>query len=44
MSNKITIKPDFKPDNYNQIKIVGDMPIKPMEKPTGGVYFFNLKF
>ena len=44
MSNKITIKPDDKQEDYNLRKIVCDVPILPIEKPTGGVYFFDLKF
>lgn len=44
MRNVITIKPDHIKDDYNQRKFVCDVPVSPMEKPTGGVYFFDLKF
>jgi hypothetical protein len=44
MGNIITIKPDYIKDEYNPRKFVCDVPISPMEKPTGEVYFFNLKF
>ena len=44
MKNNITIKPDNIQDDYNPRKFVCDIPISPMEKPTGEVYFFNLKF
>ena len=43
MRNKINIKPDDKQEDYNPRKFVCDVPISPMEKPSGEVYFFNLK-
>lgn len=44
MKNNITIKPDYIKDDNNPRKFVCDVPISPMEKPTGEVYFFDLKF
>ena len=44
MRNVITIKPDHVKDDYNPRKFVCDVPVSPIEKPTGGVYFFDLKF
>jgi hypothetical protein len=44
MGNIIAIKQDYIKDDYNPRKFVCDVPISPMEKPTGEVYFFDIKF
>ena len=44
MINMFSIKPDYIKDEYNPRKFICDIPVSPMEKPTGGVYFLTQNF